>query len=54
MVRERPVTTSISLEPSKLDNLDTKATEKGFNSRNSLIAFILTDWLEKENKKKRV
>lgn len=52
MVRERPVTTSISLEPSKLDALDIKADEKGFNSRNSLIANILTEWLKKNTKEK--
>ena len=51
--KERPVTTSISLEPSKLDRLMQKAFEKGYTSRNNLISFILTDWLEKDDKKKR-
>lgn len=50
--KERPVSTSISLEPSKLNDLKRLAFEKSYKSRNDLIASILTNWLEKENKKR--
>lgn len=49
---ERPVTTSIYLEQSKLDKYAYIALRQKFNSRNSLIASVLSDWLddyEKEN-----
>lgn len=45
---ERPVVTSITLQPSKLKRLAFKALEKGYNSRNELISSILTNWLETE------
>ena len=50
--QERTVTTSISLEPSKLDALKRLALEKGYKSRNDLIASILNNWLEKQSKKR--
>lgn len=48
--KERPVSTSISLEDSKLNELSMRAFELGYRSRNQLIYVILTDWL-KNNKK---
>lgn len=50
--QERAVTTSISYLPSKLDAIKRLALEKGYKSRNDLIASILDKWLEKENKKR--
>ena len=50
--QERAVTTSIGLEPSKLDALKRIALEKGYKSRNDLISSILTNWIEKENRKR--
>lgn len=49
--KERPVTTSISLEQSKLDEIKRRAFEKGCTSRNDLIYQILTNWLEKDSKR---
>ena len=49
---ERLVSTSISILPSMLDKLDLIAYEKKLPSRSSLIAQILSDWLEKQNKKR--
>ncbi len=51
--KERPVSTSISLEQSKLDAIKNIAIKKGHKSRNELIYKILTNWLEKENKSKK-
>ena len=45
---ERLVSTSISLEPSKLNKLREIALQKGNKSRNELIYKILTNWLEEE------
>lgn len=53
MPEERPVATSIYLENSKLQKFSMIALEKGYRSRNALIAVILTNWLEKDQKKKR-
>ena len=50
---ERPVTTSIYLEQSKLDKFAFIALELKLNSRNHLIANILTDWLDKYEKQKK-
>lgn len=47
---ERAVSTSISLEPSKMKYLAIKAIEKGYSSRNNLIYNILTDWVKKDMK----
>jgi len=49
--KERPVTTSISLEQSKLDEIKRRAFARGCSSRNDLIYQILTNWLEKDSKK---
>lgn len=46
--KERPVTTSIGLENSKLQEIKRISIEKGYKSRNELIYEILTNWLEKE------
>ena len=48
---ERAVSTSISLTPTQIDELKKIALENGYNSRNELIAKILTNWLEEKSKK---
>jgi metal-responsive CopG/Arc/MetJ family transcriptional regulator len=46
-MKERLTTTSIGLEPSKIDDLDRIAIQNGFRSRNQLIVKILTDFIKK-------
>lgn len=48
---EKPITTSISILPSHNKFLKLKAIEKGYRSRNDLIAFVLCEWIEKEQKR---
>ena len=45
-------TTSISYEENKLDYIAIRAIEMKFNSRNSLIAHILDEWIEKDRRVK--
>ena len=54
---ERPVTTSINIPPSLLEQLDLIMANLKIASRSCLITQILTDWVlkfqKKNNKKKR-
>lgn len=53
MIKERPVCSSIYLENSKFQELSKIALERGYRSRNELIAVILTNWLEKDQRKNK-
>lgn len=52
--KERTVSTSISLEQTKLDWYVSLAPEYGCSSRNNLIYTVLTNWLVKQLKKRGV
>ena len=52
--KERPITTSINITQSLIAKLNLKAAELEFSSRNSLINYILTDWINKNTTEKEL
>lgn len=45
-MKDRPVTTSVSILSSDLDKLEKIAINEGFRSRNQLIMNIVSSWLK--------
>lgn len=50
-MKDRPVTTSVSVMGSDLDYIEKHAEQKGYRSRNQLIAKILSDFVKNEKAK---
>lgn len=50
-MKDRPVTTSVSVMGSDLDYIEKHAEQKGYRSRNQLIAKILSDFVKAEKAK---